>query len=317
MKTNKKYKATLFTSIFSEITEIIPLYNALTNKNYSEDTEVEIKTLPNVLYMDSQNDLSFVIDGKFVVLIEHQSSQNENMPLRLLMYVARVYESIIERRKLYYANRFNIPKPEFIVLYNGTKDYPQETELKLSDAFFELLEGETPNLELIVRVININYGLSAEIMQKDKTLEDYSYFIHLVRENQKTGLDLDASVEKAINNCISMGRLKKFLEENSSEVVNMLFGEWDYATAIEVAKEEGLQQGIELGIEQGIEKGIEQGIEKGIEQGIEKGIKQGIEKGIDGLTRSLLSAKEMIQNGVPRNEIQQKLNLTPQLMQLI
>ena len=77
----------------------------------------------------------------------------------------------------------------------------------------------------------------------------------------------------------------------------MLFGEWDYATAIEVAKEEGLQQGIELGIE--------------------KGIKQGIEKGIDGLTRSLLLAKEMIQNGVPRNEIQQKLNLTPQLMRLI
>jgi len=301
MKTNKKYKSTLFTAIFSDDKEIIPLYNALTNRNYSEDTKVEIKTLPDVLYMDYQNDLSFVIDGKFVVLIEHQSTINENMPLRLLMYIARVYESIVEHRKLYYTNRFNIPKPEFIVLYNGTATYPQETELKLSNAFMELSDGEIPNLELIVKVININYGHSDKILQKDKTLEDYSYFVYLVREYQKTGLDLDTSVKTAIKDCINIGRLKKFLEENSSEVVNMLFGEWDYATAIEVAKEEGE------------EKGIKKGIEKGVEKGIQIGEKQGESK----LTARLLSAKEMLQKGISRNEVQKKLNLDSQLMQLL
>jgi len=85
----------------------------------------------------------------------------------------------------------------------------------------------------------------------------------------------------------------------------MLFGEWDYATAIEVAKEEGE--------EKGIKKGIEKGIEKGVEQGIQIGEKQGESK----LTARLLSAKEMLQKGISRNEVQKKLNLDSQLMQLL
>ena len=37
--------------------------------------------------------------------------------------------------------------PEFILLYNGAEEYPDETELRLSDAFTEM----TDSLELKVR----------------------------------------------------------------------------------------------------------------------------------------------------------------------
>jgi hypothetical protein len=57
-------------------------------------------TLSDVLYMEQLNDISFVIDGKLVVLIEHQSSINENMPLRMLMYIAREYELLTNGRDL-------------------------------------------------------------------------------------------------------------------------------------------------------------------------------------------------------------------------
>jgi len=73
--------------------------------------------------MDRGNDLSFTIEDKLVVLFEHQSSKNENMTLRDLIYCARVYELIISNGMLYSEKRVNIPTPEFYVLYNGKKEF--------------------------------------------------------------------------------------------------------------------------------------------------------------------------------------------------
>ena len=35
------------------------------------------------------------MDDRLIVLVEHQSTINENMPLRLLEYVSRIYEQIV------------------------------------------------------------------------------------------------------------------------------------------------------------------------------------------------------------------------------
>jgi len=65
-----------------------------------------------------------------------------------------------------------------------------------------------------------------------------------------------------------------------------------YVTSIErLAREEGLEEGLEKGIEQGLEKGIEQGLEKGIEQGLEKGIEAGLRKGQAALILRLLELR--------------------------
>jgi len=61
-----------------------------------KDVPVTINTLENALFMGRINDVSFEIGGKLVVLVEHQSTINANMALRLLMYIGRVYENIIE-----------------------------------------------------------------------------------------------------------------------------------------------------------------------------------------------------------------------------
>ena len=41
--------------------------------------------------------LAFTVAGKLVIVIEHQSAINENMPLRLLLYVARIYEKLVAK----------------------------------------------------------------------------------------------------------------------------------------------------------------------------------------------------------------------------
>ncbi|MDR1507448.1 MAG: hypothetical protein LBI67_10150, partial [Treponema sp.] len=60
--------------------------------------------------------------------------------------------------------------------------------------------------------------------------------------------------------------LKEFLEEHSSEVINMLLTEWNWDDALAVREEEGRQEGREEGREEGLEMGREEILEL-LEQG--------------------------------------------------
>jgi hypothetical protein len=203
--------------------------------------------------MGQINDISFTIDNRLVIVLEHQSTINPNMPLRLLMYIARIYEKTVERRNLYKSALEKVPAPEFIVLYNGTKPYPDQTTLKLSDAFKDALalKGTAPvkpELELVVKVYNINKGHNGEIVRKCEKLDGYSFFVDKVRELEKE-LPQEEAMKAAIEYCIKHDILKGFLEDNSSEVYNMLITEWDTEEAKEVWFEEGRAEGREEGIE--------------------------------------------------------------------
>jgi hypothetical protein len=134
---NKKYKDSVFSLLFEDKKNIIELYNVIEGTDYGLDTEIEVNTLEKALYFDRYNDLSFIINGRFVVLIEHQSSVNKNMALRALLYVARVYEKIIDSSAIYKRGLIKIPTPEFYVLYNGDDVLPPKHTLNLSDAFIE------------------------------------------------------------------------------------------------------------------------------------------------------------------------------------
>jgi predicted transposase YdaD len=77
---------------------------------------------------------------------------------------------------------------------------------------------------------------------------------------------------------------------------------------IETAKDEGIEEGIELGVEKGIgigiEKGIGIGVEKGIGLGIEKGIGLGIEKGIElGFEKGNIQTKKQIALNMLMNDV--------------
>ncbi|MCL1853812.1 MAG: Rpn family recombination-promoting nuclease/putative transposase [Peptococcaceae bacterium] len=98
MGTNRKYKDSLFSLLFNNPDRMLEIYNALTGSKLPPDTPVEPATLEDVLFMSLINDVAFVIDGKLVVLIEHQSTINQNMPLRLLLYLGRVYEKLLDNK---------------------------------------------------------------------------------------------------------------------------------------------------------------------------------------------------------------------------
>jgi hypothetical protein len=113
------------------------LYGALSGLSIDPAVPITINTLEGVLFKARMNDISFEIGRKLVILLEHQSTINENMPLRILMYISRIYEGITAKRDIYREKRIPLPFPEFIVLYNGTAPYPDEHILRLSDAFLD------------------------------------------------------------------------------------------------------------------------------------------------------------------------------------
>ncbi|MDR1802722.1 MAG: Rpn family recombination-promoting nuclease/putative transposase [Treponema sp.] len=254
MEINAKYKDSVFSFLFSNPDTLRELYCAIEGITLPPDTPIDINTLSDIIYMDQINDISFTIDNRLVVLIEHQSTVNRNMPLRLLLYIARVYETIIDRKKLYQSAIEKIPEPEFIVLYNGRVPYPEHTILKLSEAFKDTanLRSAAPGsyaLELVVPVYNINKGHNALLIRKSETLGGYSTFVDRIRENEKT-MPREEAMKAAIKYCIENNILKHFLETHSSEVFNMLLTEWNTEEAITVNREEAWEGGREEGREE-------------------------------------------------------------------
>jgi len=243
MGANEKHKDSIFSRLFSDEDTLRELYSAIEGVELPPDTAIAINTLSNALFMGRINDVSFTVGNRLVVLIEHQSTINENMPLRMLTYIGRVYEKMIDRMKLYQTNREEIPEPIFIVLYNGKDAYPEHTVLKLSDAFKDTagLRPENPDgpaLELVVHVYNINQGYNAKMLAKCETLSGYSVLVSKIWECRKT-MELEAAMEAAIRYCIENDILRLFLEANSSEVLNMLIAEWN----LEEAQRAWLAQG--------------------------------------------------------------------------
>ena len=93
-KHNRRYKDSVFVDLFSEDEKakenFLSLYNALHNTNLQLSCPVENIRLDNIMYMNIINDISCLVDNKIIVLAEHQSTINENMPLRFLQWAGRL-----------------------------------------------------------------------------------------------------------------------------------------------------------------------------------------------------------------------------------
>ena len=79
--------------------------------------------MEDVLYMNFCNDISFGIEDKVMVFGEHQSTINENMPLRDLLYIGRALEQIVPVRDRYRKKAVRLPTPEFYTFYNGKEPW--------------------------------------------------------------------------------------------------------------------------------------------------------------------------------------------------
>lgn len=239
-KINKKYKDTVFRLLFGkDKNELLKLYNAVNGSSYTNPDDLTINTLEDALYVSMRNDVSFVFQDE-LGLYEHQSTLNPNLPLRDLFYVSDLLQEMTAERNIYGSRRITIPAPRFYVFYNGEEDPGQITEYRLSDMFEK--NEETPELELIVKVININEGQNNKVLNNCTTLQEYAKFIAMIRENQKT-MSINKAVTKAVNDCIEQEILKDFLLKHKAQVIKMSIYEYDENKQRRFDREEGREEG--------------------------------------------------------------------------
>ena len=260
---NRLYKSRIFAMLYSDKKELLDLYNAISGKHYEDPELLEINTLENAIYMSMHNDVSFLIDFR-LSLYEHQSTYSPNLPLRYLFYIADLYSGITKDENLYGTRCVQIPAPQFVIFYNGSEKLPDRTVLKLSDAYS--VKEDSPALELIAIMLNINSGHNEVLKNTCKSLKDYSEYTRRVREYAEVR-PLEVAVEQAIMECIEEGILSEFLRKNRAEAKLVSIYEYD--------QEKHMRQEREASWEEGMEKGMENGRVEHLKEQIQKKLTKG------------------------------------------
>ena len=193
--------------------------------------------MENVVYLAMRNDLAYVFHDE-LFLYEQQSSKNGNMPLRCLFYVSDSYSKMVRSQNLYGSRQIKVPAPIFVVFYNG-KEKVEEKDLLLSEAYTK--KTKAPNLELRVKVRDINLGNSEEIYKKSRTMREYMIFVDKARRYSE-GQPLDDAIERTVEECIRENVLRDFLLENKSEVKKMCLYEYDEEQQRKWDREDGKEE---------------------------------------------------------------------------
>ena len=265
MGKGRQYQDSLFRMYFNDEMRLRELAGALHGKAYAAEERLEIVTLEGTFLSQIKNDVSFLLAGRYLIFLEHQSTPNENMPLRCLYYVCEQLRKSIDSKQIYMNQRITLPVPEFHVFYTGGANTPEEYEMKLSDAYAEA--SNAVNLELKVCVHNVAYDEAKLLLGRSAAMRDYAMFIQYVKVNMARGMEREAAIREAVRYCIEHDVMKDFLIEHEREVIDMVAFEWNQKLFEEAKFEEGLERGREQGLEQGLERGREQGLEQGLEQG--------------------------------------------------
>ena len=259
-KKGRQYQDTVFRMYFNEETRLKEVAGALHGRSYAEEP-LQIVTLDGTFLSQIKNDISFLLAGRNLIFLEHQSTANQNMPLRCLYYVCEQLRRYIPAKKLYRNVPIDLPAPEFHVFYTGNIDMPETCQMNLSDAYRS--KGREISLELKVNFHNISYDSTKRLLQKSKALHDYSFFIKRIKLYAANGVEMAQAIRKAMRYCEEHDIMKEFLQQHEGEVVDMVNFEWNQKDFEEAIREEGIERGLERGRAEGMKRGRAEGMEQG------------------------------------------------------
>ena len=233
---NRLYKDRLFHMLFSDKAALLSLYNALNGTDYDNPDDLTITTLENAIYMGMHNDVSCILFSE-INLYEQQASLCPNIAFRSLLYIADTLRGLTVDNDIYSSTIIPLPTPHFVTFYNGVDPMKEdEMILKLSDAYE--VPTDQPELELTVRVLNINPGHNEVLLESCSILKQYMQFVTKVREcidslTAKTSdtplpyMDrLRVAISEAVDYCITQGILGDFLKKHRSEVIAVTLYEY-------------------------------------------------------------------------------------------
>ena len=162
-----------------EKSRIMSLYKAVTGDNELTADDIELKTLDSTYDNGKKNDVAFLCKNQLIMMFEHQSTINENMPVRFLLYLAEYYNKMTKSDDRYRKKRIKLPEPQCYIFYNGKENTEPVDEMNLADAF---PKGKSEWLNLKTIAYDINYDKGCRLFEKCKELMEYSIFVKKVEE---------------------------------------------------------------------------------------------------------------------------------------
>lgn len=257
----RNVKDSVFTYLFSDPQYARELYLYL----HPEDTSVteddcKLVTIQNILSDGQYNDLGLQIRDTLIILAEAQSTFSPNLPIRVLLYMAKEYKTYIDEHKLrlYSTKAVTLPRAELYMIYSGKKQNIPEI-LRLSD-----LCGGEGSIEVTVKILR---GGDSSIVGQ------YVEFCKIADEQRALyGLTKQA-IQETIRICLERGILVPFLTARREEVIDimeMLFSqeevwELDRQEIAKEARQAGRQEGRREGRREGRQEGRQEGRKEGID----------------------------------------------------
>ena len=275
---NRQYKDSVFRTYFNCAERLAALYRAIRQDETIRPEDIRITTLDDVFLSRLKNDVSFLWKDQAIILAEHQSSINPNMPYRCYLYSAMLMMNMVGNKNALYGKELvKLPAPHCYVFYIGDDMKEDEKILRLSDAFREKLA----DIELVCHVINITYQEHRAILERCRPLQEYSFLVKGIEDRRKQGMSLADAIRATMQYCVKHGIMKEFLLEHWEEVTAMFALQWDeeeekkvlYGEAHEAGRKEGRKEGREEGREEGRKEGRKEGHQEGREEGEDRSAK--------------------------------------------
>ncbi len=127
-KVNKKHKDHVFKFIFGRNKQwALNLYNVVNGFDYPDPDAIEFNTIDEIFHIGMQNDVSFLLF--FVLSIwEHHSTFNPNMPIRMFLYAAQLYDKYMTEHDCYrYSkNLIKLSLQKCVCFYKVTDEQPSK-----------------------------------------------------------------------------------------------------------------------------------------------------------------------------------------------
>ena len=101
-----------------------------------------------------------------------------------------------------------------------------------------------PDIEVRVRMLNVNLGSNQKLLEACQTLKEYSWLVEQIRINKsKVNSDLEEAVNNALTDMPNEFVIKPFLMAHQAEVKGMLLTEYNEVEQMELFKEDGRKEG--------------------------------------------------------------------------
>ena len=269
-KGNRNYQDSVFKCLFQEakyqklvFEELHPELAGIYDESDFENIELE-----NIFTIDIYNDVCFRVHNHLIILMEHQSTVNPNMPLRILIYLAEEYKRILTNSNnwndLLSSNLVKIPYPEMYVIYTGNRQMPDT--MSLDDAFITK-SNFGGDIKLDIPVYTVHNSDRVNVLHE---------FTSLIDEIKYTQKKCDIKLIEAIRLVItkymtSDYEIADFLIEKE-DVIDMMKQQLTHEEIVEIQVEGAEKKGREEGRKEGREEERQKSVIKAYEMLLEAGI---------------------------------------------